>query len=83
MSAAYIQVLFRLDFSMEANYMSPDQTAPWDQSDLGPNNMNPDQTALNVNEHSDLGLVCLQDRLPKKICRGNDQTRHQKSVLAR
>ena len=28
MSAPYIQVHFRLDFLMEANNMSPDQTAP-------------------------------------------------------
>ena len=28
MSAAHIQVHFRLDFIMEANTMSPDQTAP-------------------------------------------------------
>ena len=28
MAAAYIQVLFRLDFNMEANTMNPDQTAP-------------------------------------------------------
>ena len=33
MSAAYIQVHFRLDFVMEANTMSPDQTACKDQSD--------------------------------------------------
>ena len=36
MSAAYIQVHFRLDFFMEANNMNPDQTAAWKQSDLGP-----------------------------------------------
>ena len=36
MSAAYIQVNFRLDFYMEANNMNPDQTAIWKQSDLGP-----------------------------------------------
>ena len=35
-SAAYIQVYFRLNFVMEANTMNPDQTAPWEQSDLGP-----------------------------------------------
>ena len=29
-SAVYIQVRLRLDFFMEANNMSPDQTAPWD-----------------------------------------------------
>ena len=29
MSAAYIQVHFRLDFIMEANTMNPDQTASW------------------------------------------------------
>ena len=34
-SAAHIQVHFRLDFFMEANTMNPDQTAPWEQSDLG------------------------------------------------
>ena len=28
MSAAYIQVHFRLDFFMEANNMNPDKTAP-------------------------------------------------------
>ena len=28
MSAAYIQVNFLLDFTMEANTMTPDQTAP-------------------------------------------------------
>ena len=33
------------------------------------NNMNPDQTA--PNEQSDLGLYCLQYRLPKKM-RGTD-----------
>ena len=33
-SAAYIQVHFRLDFSMEANNMNPDQT--WELSVLGP-----------------------------------------------
>ena len=27
---------FRLDFIMEANNMNPDQTAPLEQSDLGP-----------------------------------------------
>ena len=27
---------FRLNFLMEANTMNPDQTAPWEQSDLGP-----------------------------------------------
>ena len=36
MSAVYIQVHFRLDFFMEANNMDPGQTAPWEQSDLGP-----------------------------------------------
>ena len=38
MSAAYIQVHFRLDLTMEANTMNPDQTAPktWEQSDQGP-----------------------------------------------
>ena len=36
MSAAYIQVHFRLDIFMEANSMDPDQTAPKEQSDLGP-----------------------------------------------
>ena len=35
-SAAHIQALFRLDFFMEANNMNPDQTAPKEQSDLGP-----------------------------------------------
>ena len=35
MSSAYIQVHFRPDFFMEANNMNPDQTAPWEQSDLG------------------------------------------------
>ena len=34
MSAAYIQVHFRLDNFMEANNMNPDQTAL--KSDLGP-----------------------------------------------
>ena len=34
--AAYIYMHFRLDFIMEANNMNPDQTAPWEQSDLGP-----------------------------------------------
>ena len=33
--AAYIQVPFRLDFIMIANIMNYDQTAPWEQSDLG------------------------------------------------
>ena len=33
-SAAYIQVLFRLNFFMEAYNMNPDQTAPFlEQSD--------------------------------------------------
>ena len=36
MSAAYIQVHFRLDFFMKANSIDPDQTAPKEQSDLGP-----------------------------------------------
>ena len=36
MSAANIQVHFRLDFIMEANTMNPDRTAPLEQSDLGP-----------------------------------------------
>ena len=36
MSAAYIQVLFRLNFIMEAHTMNTDQTAPKEQSDLGP-----------------------------------------------
>ena len=36
MSAAYIQVQFTLDFFMESNNMTPDQTAPKEQSDLGP-----------------------------------------------
>ena len=27
---------FRIDFIMEANTMNPDQTAPKEQSDLGP-----------------------------------------------
>ena len=36
MFAAYIQVHFRLDFFMESNNMNPDQTAPREQSDLGP-----------------------------------------------
>ena len=39
MSAAYIQhvqVHFRQDLIMEANTMNPDQTAPREQSDLGP-----------------------------------------------
>ena len=35
MSAAYIQVHFRLDFYVEANNVDPDQTA-LKQSDLGP-----------------------------------------------
>ena len=36
MSAAYIQVHFRLDIFMEANNMNTDQTAPWEESDPGP-----------------------------------------------
>ena len=36
MYVAYIQLHFRVDFIMEANTMNPDQTAPWEQSDLGP-----------------------------------------------
>ena len=38
MSAACIQVNFRqhVYFFMEANNMNPDQTAPREQSDLGP-----------------------------------------------
>ena len=35
-SASYIQVLFRLDFFIEANNMNPGQTAHWEQSDLVP-----------------------------------------------
>ena len=35
-SVAYINVYFRLDCFMEANNMKPDQTAPKEQSDLGP-----------------------------------------------
>ena len=35
-SAAYIQVHFRLDFTMDANTINPDQTAPWQQSNQGP-----------------------------------------------
>ena len=35
MSAAYIQVHFRLDFFIEANNMNFDQTAPLEQPDLG------------------------------------------------
>ena len=34
-SAAYIIVHSKLDFIMEADTMNPDQTAPWEQSDLG------------------------------------------------
>ena len=33
-AAAYIQMNFRLYFFMETNNMIPDQTAPWEQSDL-------------------------------------------------
>ena len=36
MSAAFIQVYFRLDLFMEANNMNPNQTAQSEQSDLGP-----------------------------------------------
>ena len=36
MSVAYTQVNFKLDFFVEANNMNPDQTAPLEQSDLGP-----------------------------------------------
>ena len=36
MSAVYTQVHFTLDFILEANIMNPDQTAPREQSDLGP-----------------------------------------------
>ena len=36
MSAAYIQVPFRLDIFIEANNMNTDQTALREQSDLGP-----------------------------------------------
>ena len=61
--------------------MNPDQTAPWDQSDLGPNNMDPGQTA--PKEQSDLGPLCMQYSLPKNISRRKDQTRQQKSLLAR
>ena len=36
-SYEFINVLhFRLEFFMEANAMNPDQTAPMEQSDLGP-----------------------------------------------
>ena len=72
-SAAYIQVLFWLDFfygskqygprsDCSKNNMDPDQTAP-------KNNMDPDQTAPKNNmdqnqtapwEQSDLGPYCLQ-----------------------
>ena len=31
-----IEVHFRLDFFMEVNNMNLDQTAPWEQSFLGP-----------------------------------------------
>ena len=34
--AVYIQVHFRLDLIMEANNVSPDQTAPKEQSVMGP-----------------------------------------------
>ena len=34
-SAENIQMHFRLDFTMEANNVDPDQTAPLEQSDLG------------------------------------------------
>ena len=36
MSAGYIQVHLRLNFFMETKVMNPDQTAPKEQSDLGP-----------------------------------------------
>ena len=36
MSDAYIQVHFKLDFFMVANNMNPEQSAPLEQSDLGP-----------------------------------------------
>ena len=36
MGAMSMQVHFRLDFTMEANIMNPDHTAPMEQSDLGP-----------------------------------------------
>ena len=36
MSAACIQVHFKIDFSMESNNMNPDQTAAKEQADLGP-----------------------------------------------
>ena len=35
-SAAYIQMHFTIDVFIEANNMNPDQTAPMEQSDLGP-----------------------------------------------
>ena len=50
MSAAYIQVHFRLYSIMEAIIMSPDQTAP--------SNMDADQTLQR--EQSDLRPYCLQ-----------------------
>ena len=36
MSAANIQMHFRLEFFMDVNNMNPDQSAPWEQTDLGP-----------------------------------------------
>ena len=36
MSATYIKAHLRQDNIMEANTMNPDQTAPREQSDLGP-----------------------------------------------
>ena len=36
MSAAYIQMHYKLLLSMEANTMKPDQTVLREQSDLGP-----------------------------------------------
>ena len=31
------QTAFQTRFFIEANTLNPDQTAPWEQSDLGPN----------------------------------------------
>ena len=53
MTAAYIQVPFRLDLFMETNNMDPNQTAP----------------SVALREQSDQCSYCLQYRLPKNITR--------------
>ena len=35
MSAANIDMYFRLEFFMDVKNMNPDQSTPWEQTDLG------------------------------------------------